>query len=226
MTQNLDQIIQSQYLELLRDRSIALVGGDDAVDWNRVEACDLVVRVNDHYLRQRHRIDIIYHSCGTDLNYDLEPLRQLKFAWFQGMTLLFNAQEYATMKRFCLDNAIPYGLYYNATAPCYNLMPELNPISAEHKWLKDFAEAYDTYPFTGIVALRHLELMPCNSIYIDGMTLYTQNGITPIRYARHHTPNQIKYLQDLQSDPRITFNAQLSAILANPTMGQPKKGEP
>lgn len=221
MMQNSDRILKNQYAELLKGKSIALVGGDDEIDWAKVEFCDLVVRVNDHYIRQKHRIDIIYHSCGTDLNYDdLEPLKNLKFAWLQGMTLLFGAKEFDTIRNLCLGAKTPYGVYYNATAPCYNLIAELNPIPPEHAWLKNFSEQYNTYPFTGIVALRHIELMPCRYIYVDGMTLYTQNGITPIRYARHHTPNQLNYLQDLRKDERVTYSEKLNAVLDNLKLGQ------
>lgn len=210
----LDPDLLKRYAELLTNRTVALVGGDDEIDWDKVESCDLVVRVNDHYIRQGHRVDILYHSCASDLLYELDPLMDTKFFWLQGMMRLFSKVESNTMESFCAERGIPCGTFLNATAPLYALMPELNPLPPEYQWLKDFNETY-SYPFTGVVALKHLEMHSCRSIYVDGMTFYAQNGAIPVRHQRHHTSKQLEYLLQLEHGGKVCFSAKLRSLLVS-----------
>jgi hypothetical protein len=239
--------VKEEYDNFLRDKTVALVGGNDEIDWVRVNQADYVVRVNDHFMRQGGRCDVIYTSCATDLDYrafthnlrlvpatvalsvtnchellgDAQPFessslhRTLKFVWANAMPLLFGAKEFATVGQYCIDHGIPLGRYYNATKPCYALIRELNPLPAEHQWLKNFVDKY-SYPFNGIVALLHLSLTPLRSLYVDGYSFFTQDGITPKRAGCHHTMEQLRFCRELKErDNRISYSSRMHKIVFN-----------
>ena len=94
------------YSDLLRDKTVALVGGHDQVDWDRVNSCDFVVRLNDHWLRQRGRVDILYSSCASDVNhrsiFEDDFCSQIKYMQLNRFHMFFSwtAGDFLLMSKF------------------------------------------------------------------------------------------------------------------------------
>lgn len=208
------------YHSILKGKSIAIVGGHNDVDWARVNKCDLVVRINDHYPRQGGRLDILYHHCGDEADYSMfakGPIITTKFIWLNRMQCLFGPSRFSWLARYCHDNKITWAPYYHAPKSCFDLVVELKGIPDEDRWPEDFSEVYDVYAFTGVLALHHLTLYPIRSIYVDGMTFYQEEGVTPVRFGCHSIPKQVDYVNYLRlHDGRVSYSEVLLKAIDKP----------
>ena len=207
------------YSNLLRGKSVAIVGGHDDVHWSEVHSKDLVVRVNGHWGRQGGRMDIVYDSCAMDVDHGfyLDPhvYVNLQFAQLNIMHKFWGhtAGEFNHISRFLSDSGIPWDFYVHAPLRLYETMEQLRVVPPRHTWAKEFAEEYQIFPFTGVLAIRHLLLQPIKSLYVDGMDLFMdrkdEESPNYRRAGSHYLPPQVKYLRDIENDERITFSNNL-----------------
>lgn len=214
-------MLNEDYEDLVTGKSVALVGGGPIESWSRVNSCDLVVRVNHHFLHQGGRIDVLYSSCADDLEYSfLNSYLPIKFAWLNKIHMLFGPKNYLLMAEYCQLEQIPFDVYFHGPEHLYNLVPELRKLDQEYKWPYEFAKDYKIFAFSGVLAIHHLTLYPIKSLYVDGTTLFTRYRLTPKRQGCHHTMNQIGYLGELlNNDHRVTFSDELYNIITNPIYG-------
>ena len=214
---------ETAYSDLLRGKTIALVGGHDDINWNEVNKCDLVARVNGHWVRQRGRINLLYYSCAADVSYSqfdcTDFWRDLQFAHLN-ITHTFFANEQNSFHDASLllsQEKVPWDMYVVTPRQAYQLIIGLRDLPERYEWSQEFTEEFDIYPFTGVLALRHLTLQPVKSIYVDGMNLFV-NRAENNRYGSHYLPSNVHYLRSLCFDtkrPPVTFSTLLWKTITN-----------
>ena len=202
------------YADFLRGKAVALVGGHDHIDWDRVNLSDVVIRINGHWARQGGRIDSIYDSCASDIChkfYNHEDVRkQLKFAMLNITHIFFSHEgsEYRKITKTLCDYNIPWDFYVHAPAKLFSVMEQLKEVPPRHQWYVDWIHKWGLYPLTGILAIQHLLQQPISSLYIDGMDL----GRSQIKNQKskrswlglHYLPPQIKYLREaVITNPKV-----------------------
>lgn len=209
------------YLSYLQNKSVAVVGGHDDINWTAVNSCDVVVRVNSHWLRQRGRIDVLYYSCARDIG--LEIIQDNQFVtkpptwmWLNAAHVLFG-KEAGSMPElidFAEETNIAWDYYWHAPGDAFTIFPLLKQVSDARAWTRDFANSYRFHPLTGILAVYHLTLAPIRSMYVTGMSLYRDKaGNLPKNAGMHEIAPQLQYLQDLiQNDDRVTLAGGLDPI--------------
>lgn len=187
------------------------MGGGDKADIGELNKADLVVSLNNHWLSQRGRIDICYHSGGNrnwDLLIELENEKEmpLKFAQMPQVHCYDN-----NFVNFCDRLDIPYELYGRT------LFQAARHQRSEYEWTNVFMRHLNTPPFTGVFAVRHLTLLPIKSLFVTGMDFYRdeKTGIIPKMICDwHETESQIRFLRELkQSDNRVIYDSVLNQIV-------------
>lgn len=195
------------YANLLRGKTVSIVGGHDGVDWDYVDDADYVVRCNGHVARQGRRVDILYDSCACDIDhsfYDNRSIQsQLKFVMLNITHVFFSwtASEYKLVTQKLHDAQIPYDIYVHAPAKLFSTMEQLRKIPPRHQWYLDWIKKWGIYPLTGVLAIHHLLRQPIKSLYIDGMDL----GLSQISedlskrswLGLHYLPPQRNYLKEV-----------------------------
>lgn len=212
--------------ELTKGKSVALVGGSDKINWNRVNQCDLVARVNSHWERQRGRCDILYFSCGDDLSIDFlddpELYDTLKFAWVNASNMLFNGDrqiaKYAEVCSLIRKRNVQMALYASGPPKAFETFDCLRNLGPRYRWTRDLARRWEFHPLTGMIALYHLGCAETSSVYVDGMDFYVQkDGTLPTTAGTHDIDSQLRFFREFtaRSGGRIQVSETLSALLPN-----------
>lgn len=196
---------------IVRDKSVALIGGADEINWTEVEKCDLVARVNSHWSRQGGRCNILYFSCARDLEFSMfekaELWSQLKFVLVNLSHTLFGSIA-AERARFVIsllfERKIPFLTYYHAPARAWHLFEHLR---GKDSWERKLSERYDFHPLTGILATEHLLISEARDVFVTGMTLYRCNGELPSHAGAHSIPPQVQFFRDYLNNPRLKLDA-------------------
>lgn len=206
-------VTQTDYKNFLEGRSVALIGGDDDIDWNRVNECSVVVRVNDHWKRQRGRCDVLYYSCARDIGVDIFSYPELysgglEWCWLNKTHHIFaQGQNFFTAKAKCAEHKVKQLQYWHAPMELFHLCEPLQHLQEEELWTKELSTKYSFHPLTGLLALEHIRLSGAWTIYVTGMSLYREpNGALPGHAGAHSIPPQVSYLRDLMKDDRITYS--------------------
>lgn len=209
----------SKFDSLVSQKSVALIGGSDSIEWDEVNKCDLVARVNGHWARQGGRCEVLYYSCADDLDYrmwsDPELWKQLKFAVVNLSHRLFGG--YAGEKTNwvisqLIEHCVPIETYVSAPHHAWQVFKVLQ--EQPQSWSRDLAARYDFHPLTGILAVEHLLLSKAASVYVTGMTLYQQpSGQMPTDAGRHTIAPQIEFLRDAAKWSRLQLSPRLKQIL-------------
>ena len=201
---------QSFLRQLLYNKSVAIVGGHDSIDWQRVNECDLVCRINYHWQRQGGRFDIHYTGAC-----DQKPSFPHHLNGYVAYSLECRySEDYANYTRAEKLQTAPF-LRDSYCKP--------NPHGPEFEWLNSFSNELNTKPFTGFVAIRQITNNPVNRVFVTGMTLYdgeaqtvkTTTGLELLRRGPHMIQPHVEYLKFLhRSDPRVKFDSELEEIAA------------
>lgn len=188
------------------DESIAIVGG--ASQWNRQQAeqCDIVVRCNDTWIKQGGRVDAVYVG-GT-----CSPPEQT----VPGVHWVIASGAIATLEQWSKFTDNGY---------CHDLIPWRSPLSAlpssvgvHNHWVSALVRTLRSVPLTGVLALRHLTLMPIKSVFVTGMDLYRREweNLTPavvkpeMLHFPHSLPASVNWLRRLeQTDQRVQLDQPL-----------------
>lgn len=210
--------------KFLNDKSVAVVGGDDDIDWGWVNKCNYVARVNGHWQRQRGRCDILYYSCADDLDLtmfdDGELYKDLQFAWVNAAHTLFNSAEQLT--RFLLvteklkEQNIPMFMYVLAPARAFEVFERLKELPEKYAWTRELAEKGSFHPLTGIAATYHLNETEAHTVYVDGMNFYQKpNREIPETHGVHDMASQMKFLKNMWIESeKIILSPKLVEILS------------
>jgi len=213
----------------MKDKTVAIVGGDDDIDWKRVLQCDVVVRINDHFARQGRRCNVLYYSCADDLSYCDSAFSRavdlgLRWAWLNMTHMLLCApdQTYLRASAYCESAAIPYCQYFHGPAEIWDTFLCLDKVPDRFQWSRELSNKYSFHPLTGILALYHIiKSSAPRSIYVDGMSFYVNSdGEIPRETGRHDNLANIYCLTDMlmesikdPSTPRITLSEKLMGLL-------------
>ena len=146
--------------EFLYGRSVVLVGGKDNYDENILNSADVVVRVNQHWVRQGGRCEGLYCAACDPLTLDLFKFPPVFMCYRVTGMYARHYQEY------CLKHRL-------ITVPYQNERYDgASPYGAEFEWTNIFGHEANCKPFTGTLAIRHLASFPIRSLYITGMDFH------------------------------------------------------
>lgn len=210
---------QAAFNAFARNKRIAVVGGSDDIEWNEVDACDLVVRVNGHWQRQGGRCDVLCYSCADDLNYsmwdDSNLWSELKFALINLAHKLFGGYAGEKTNLVCSllqKHSVPFETYVGAPAYAWKTFKVLQ--ECPDTWSRDLAERHDFHPLTGVLAVERMLLSPMHSVYVTGMTLYQKpEGDLPVDVGRHQISPQLEFFQSIAHLQRVILSPRLKAIV-------------
>ena len=195
--------------EFVYNKSVALVGGAGVWDQATANKADLVVRINGRWLEQRGRIDILYYSgplMDCVMLVELEN-ENLQFAQFP----LIHMYD-SNFLRFCDRKGIPYELWGRTQ---YHAARDERP---EYEWTNVLMRQLGTFPLQGIIALRHLTMLPVKSVFMTGFDFYMdkETGEIPeLNCECHEVAPHISFVKEVvRTDSRVICDEVLRAILA------------
>ncbi len=199
--------------ELFYSRSVSIIGGADHVDLNTANSSDLVIRINNHFLHQGGKVDAIYSAACAPPAIPYSRLRYIAFD--------LNGPFKDELQQLCSQHKIRnYGYPGNGyTKP--------NPIGPEHEWLNTFTSELGTKPFTGILAIKHISIMPVKSIFLTGFDFYSSGGCETrktlsgekviVRGPHAIAPQLAWFYRLLMHDRRITTDDRIKESFAEAT---------
>lgn len=197
---------------LLENKTIALVGPSKSIInsgfGEEIERHDLVVRLNHQWPINNdlksdvgERMDILYHCCNPDFS-----MMRFSIPEFQKTKMVFYEQgiQDALLRMICLEYKIP----------CMD-------ITAEYQTLQ---HQLNTFPNTGLVAIRHLLSFSIRSLKLFGITFFQEpyyegylgnganakhweNGTLPKKIDLHQLDVQFAYfLKYFINDSRLAID--------------------
>jgi hypothetical protein len=196
--------------EVFYNKTIAIVGGAPGYDDEEAEERDLIIRINNHWSRSGGRADAIYSTATEPLTTTPdEPLLYLAYDSAGEQA----AQHDQWSRRYTLG-AMTY------TNRIYGLP---NPIGPECEWLNQFNRELGCEAFTGMLALRHIQMMPVKEIYLTGFTFYMDSE-RRVPYMRdpHLIGPHIEWLaRQRKYDMRLSMDEELGRIIDGDWSYQP-----
>lgn len=213
------------YLDLLRGKTVTILGGDDEIDWARAESSDVVVRINGHWRRQEGRIDALWWSCASDLH-GLGDWGEFaacasgcRFVWLNKTHDLFGANggTFADDSATLLELKIPFAEYWHAPAPAFDVFAVLRENVPADYWAKELAERFGFYPLTGVLAAAYtIERTEASNIYLDGFSFYQgASGALPAKAGKHAVAPNVECFRTLvlENRERVELSEKLRKIL-------------
>lgn len=209
----------SRYYELLRDKSVVLVGpaatSTGSAQGAFIDSFDIVVRMNQQWpvapadrSDLGSRIDVLYHCCNGDF-----PVDAIFSEGTDGLRFICYELGAACFRMIAL--AAEHGIAtLNVSRTYYELEPVLG-----------------TYPSTGMAAITHLAAAPLSRLHLTGMTMFHtgyrpgyqasgnvpaswEGGRIPESVGPHGTAPQLRQLGKLvKRDPRLSVDEPLSILL-------------
>lgn len=164
----------------LDKKTFLIIGGSDVdLSWAQTKSddVDVVIRINQHWLRQRGRCDALYHTVRGP-NLDFHCL--MRDAEFRPQCLMLNLvdsefsagitrePQYANMARFARMYRAKVGYFAQGE------WGKENPWGPNYEWLPALHRRFDCKLFTGLVALAHVLRFNPVKVYVAGMTLYAE----------------------------------------------------
>lgn len=210
--------MHTSFDEFVSGKHVAVIGGSDEIEWDAVEECDVVVRVNGHWLRQRGRCEVLFYSCADDLDYRIFGERalwqSLKWGLINNSHRLFGG--YASQKTEwvisqMLEHCIPVETYLSVPARAWEVFAA---IKDQRPWSRELAERYDFHPLTGVLAVERMMCSPAASVYVTGMTMYQRpNGEVPFDVGTHYTEPNLQFFRDRRQDERLKLSPRLESVI-------------
>ena len=199
-----------RYEEWLRGKTVAIIGG---ATWERrAEEADVVIRINQHVLRQGGRVDVIYDAMAKDPSAFFTSGVIGAVRWFVAMRSGAFYSE-ATMARLQAHGTRTMSLGTEVT----RREPEEDSFLIGEQWFQRELRRYRTLPFTGITALLHVLHSEVRSVLVTGMTFYAEQGTVPAKMGMHDVEINRQIVRDaLQCDIRLRVDEQTRESLELP----------
>lgn len=175
------------YQRYLQGKSICLVGGDDRIDFSRIHSYDVVVRINNHWLRQKGRCDVLYHTVrGTlDVNELLgHPYLRPHYLFLNLVDTEYEYEVISAPRYLGLGGWLQSSHGVRVGFFAQGEWAGETPYGASYDWLNLLHRKYDAKFFTGIVALADLIRFEPREIFVTGMSFFSSE-IKPGQYSRH-----------------------------------------
>lgn len=200
------------------------MGGADSPEINE-DHYDLVVRINNHWLRQRGRCEILYHTVKSphisimDLAHD----EQFQPA-FAILNVVDNAAEIGLIprptrlqfERWCSQQepVVQTGAFVQAQ------YGDCNPYDYSLDWLPQLHQKIGAVLFTGLIGVAHLVRYPVESLMVAGMDFYIGNSTDANRKeGLHHVGGNMGFLTQLmEEDPRVFVDPAVMASITRYTL--------
>jgi hypothetical protein len=162
---------------------------------------DVVARVNNHYTDQGGLVDVLY-TAGSQ-----EPESELEDCIIIQCSPLPDEEEsswsnlgYRNRNRF---------LRFDTN--CYQ---GSNPFGPENEFINLLYKEFKSMPFTGMIAVNHLLMMPIKSLTLIGFDFYQRAGILPSHRDSHGVWQQVIWLFGrFIRDCRLQLSDQLVALM-------------
>lgn len=206
-----------RYVDFLKGKKVVVVGGGQCRG-AEVERYDVVVRLNDHVLRQGGRCEVIYHttrSAGLEERLLLQHSEIVpRFIWLNLVDGPWEAgleprRTYEYYAQTFADRGSQVG-YFAQGEWMYD-----NPYGEEFEWLNTIHKRIGGKLLTGLVAVADIAMHPVASIDVVAMDLYINEAKRIPDYRdSHYLPAQIKFLEEMKADKRVTLCKPLLAAMA------------
>lgn len=208
--------ISHYYANYLKDKTVILVGGSPHLKLPPTPWPQVVVRINDHVMRQKGHCDVLYHSSVPAPHLDLwDYLSSTAYVFLNLVDEDYHcgAREQPHFYNFLMEGGnnpeTQIGFFAQGE------WQEKNPYGPEHEWLNDLHKRYDTKFFTGLVALAHIMRFEPAAISVHGMNMYVDqtNGVIVPKIESHGLEGNLTFLRDARKDPRVVFDNELTEAL-------------
>jgi hypothetical protein len=215
-----DKELRELYSQYLNRKSIAIVGGADNYNPKQLNNYEIIVRINNHWFRQRHQCDVVYNTVKSpnlrveillqepDFNPAFLWLNRIDWSFESGESKIPECDKLANFAKTLKPN-IKVGYFAQGT------WVDENPYGEEYEWLNSLHKKYDCILLTGLVALAHiLYCAVVKEIFVCGMTLYKEENNDIERFRGiHWLPGNLAYLQSLRNINFIKFDSPLENSL-------------
>jgi hypothetical protein len=184
----------------LKGKSVALVGGYlPSIEHSELKEFDVICSAHNHAQRAGYQPHIIV--AGWDAP-ELTPNTEVC------VVNIANPQAHETLKACAIGGQLV--ITYDSFTYRYT-----NPHGPEFEWSNVFSKELNTTPFTGIVALKLLSMMPVAHVFVTGFTFYARDPREfPFLVPPHHVHPQVEWLKRLiECDSRITIDSTLRHLL-------------
>lgn len=206
------------YSELLKNKTVAVIGGHDVFDSQYINSFDLVVRINGHWCRQGGRMDILYHSGQCDAGpFDIVfkvGFRKLQYLWLDELQGILGSRGFHIIYKAAKMYNIPIDLFVHGNNQCYTMVKGLNPLPEKHLWIKEFQEQWNMFALTGVLAVEHIRRHKVKHLFVAGMNLYQDKETPNKRQGSHNLFPHAKYFSHIKkTDKRVSFDTPLLEAL-------------
>ena len=200
-----------EIIEFVYGEHVTIVGGANRRE--PVPANSIVVRLNDHWLYQGGEAHIFYVSCAQD-----QQINKLAAHWSVypdkipqfviGNSGIGAARQNELLQKFCEKHTIPF------IAPSHDQHLDTSPAGPLNEWLNCFRKELGTHPFVGMIAAKHLSMLPVREVFFTGFDFYHDGKDFPKKINVHDIPPQVAWFRKLlKTDARMKVDKRLEAIL-------------
>lgn len=202
-----------QYLQLIKGKRVAIIGGGDYID-PAAHDCDLVCHINQWYPRRDDLPCNILYWRFLGPFADMEKPQGLKYCF------VYFGNEYAhQVPTWCDKNKIPWEYFTLGYSELTSTMPEI--MRDKLCWPRKLEEEMGCLPFTGWLAAWHILQQQPASVLMTGMDFYTSQNKTPLMQARgnHSILAHIKWIRAaLVKYPNLQLDAVLTETIKSPEL--------
>jgi hypothetical protein len=184
---------------------VLLVGGAEFTEQEAQQfsssEIDVVARVNNHYIDQGGLVDVLY-TAGSQ-----EPESELQDCVIVQCSPLPDEEESSWSKLGDRNR----NKFLRLDTNCYE---GTNPFAPEHEFINLLYKDFKSMPFTGMIAVNHLLMMPIKSLTLIGFDFYQRAGILPSHRDSHAIWVQVLWLFGRYvKDPRLQLSDQLVSLM-------------
>jgi len=192
--------------DYLHNKTICLVGGKNNFE---IGDQDIVVRVNQHVLRQGGRCDGLITEVVEPCELKNLPIPPI----FMGYRMLGTyTEDYKKYAKKC-------PIRFDFQNEKYD---KINPHGVEYEWSNILNWEMNAKPFTGMLALKFLTFFPIKSVFVTGMDMHinscdklkTLDDKIILRRDAHDIAPQLQWLRQISHcDKRIILCDDLIKVI-------------
>lgn len=187
--------------KLFYNRSVAVIGGSQLIDWEAVRDCEILIHVNGHHLGKHTHTPL---SVGVYVRGSITPFSS------PGYHIAFVTREGDHVADWVRHRQDEIDLVL-VSSETFNLP---NPYGPEHEWASNLVRLIKSNPLTGVLAAFHMSRFPFKRIVLTGFTFYSEFGFVPYQRDSHMLLPQVAALAQLSRDRRVVCDANLEAVLS------------
>ena len=167
----------------LRGSNVALVGGADTYDESQLDGYDYVVRINNHWLRRRGRIDVLYHTRSL-VNRIIDELPTTLRLVICVTSDPYNTHPRSRLESWCDKHQIPMLMHWRTPCDVPNIYSIEEPPFYRvvmPLYRNDLKELYGNYnPFAGTMAYYILKTCSnAKTLHCYGFDFYENHPSWP-----------------------------------------------